>query len=373
MSRAADRRAIVALTVVLATGGPGHTARASTPSTAQVAIAHDGIGCAVANRFVQIEASLTPPGSVARARILFRGGTEHWYFTPLTEDKSRAGRFIGHIPKPLETLKSFEYYVSATDAAFGEARTSDRRVTVVPRNVACPTGTLAGSAGSLAARLVVSALSGGAPLPTGFAASGLIAGASAGAATAASGGGGAAATGAGAAGGGISGTALAVVGGLAAAGGVAVAAGGGSGSGGTSGGGSTGGGGGSTPTPTPGASPAPSPGSSPQPSPGPVNVFVVTIPSPFINVSNCSGQSTTFGGWNITTAAPDGTFSEVHSIMTPVLRVTGQITATSLNASLSCVNGAGTGNMSASGSNFSLSGTFTFNGRTGPFSVARIQ
>ena len=82
---------------------------------------------------------------------------------------------------------------------------------------------------------------------------------------------------------------------------------------------------------------------------------------------------TTFGGWNITSAAADGTFSEVHSIITPVLRVTGQITAISLNASLSCVNGPGTGSMSASGSNFSLSGTFTFNGRTGSFSVARLR
>jgi hypothetical protein len=345
--------------------------------TSAVSISHAAIGCAVVDRFVEIEATLTPPASVARARVMFRGAdSEHWYFAPLAADRERAGRFVGHIPKPLDSLKAFEYYLTATDTSFGEARTPDRRVTIVPRNVTCSTGPLARSAASLAARLVVSALGGGAPLPAGFASSGVIAGAAAGATTAASGGGSAAgAAGAAGAGGGISGTTIAIVGGVAAAGGIAAAAGGSGGSsGGSSGGGTSGGGtggGGSTPTPTPGATPTPSPGGSPTPSPGGGVIYVVTIPAPFIDVSNCSGQMTTFGGWNISTAAADGTFNEVHSVMTPVLRVVGQITSTSMNANLSCLNGAGTGSMSASGSNFSLSGTFTFNGRTGPFSVRR--
>lgn len=222
------RRPVLALVAFL-----GLTARAPGLQAPAVSIDHAGIGCAAVGRFVEVETRLAPPAAVAQARVLFRGeNSEHWYFTSLTADPKNPGRYVGHIPKPLASLKTFEYYVAATDTAFGEARTPDRRVNVV-QGGGCANGLLGRSAETIATRLVVTALSGGAALPAGFASTGLIAGTAAGATTAAAGagGGGAGAGAAGAAaGGGISGTTLAIAGGVVAAGaGVAVAAGAGGG------------------------------------------------------------------------------------------------------------------------------------------------
>jgi hypothetical protein len=89
-----------------------------------------------------------------------------------------------------------------------------------------------------------------------------------------------------------------------------------------------------------------------------------------LNISACGVASPPSGFAGIT---PDssGAFNELHTQGTPVVRVTGRITATTFDAQLSCVNGAQTGSMSATGSNFTLTGNFTFGSQTGAFRVAR--
>ena len=319
-----------------------------------ISINHAPIGCAVVDRFVEIEATLTPPASIAQARVLFRGeNNENWYFTPLTADKKSAGRFVGHIPKPLASLKAFEYYVTATDTAFGETRTPDRRVTVV-QNTACANGLLGRSANALAVRLVVSALSGGAPLPVGFASSGLIAGAAAGATTAAgaggSGGAGAAGAGAGAAGG-ISGTTLAIAGGVVAAGaGVAVAT------------GAVGGGDGDQGTCCH------------------TGVFSIAF-TPLIDISVCgvpSVNALSGGNFSIPSGVkqPQGNFdSTLGSNTQPSpLRVAGFISPTSFNATISCASsGSNPTTISARGSDYNFTGSFTFSSRGGTWTVRSLS
>ena len=314
-----------------------------------ISINHAPIGCAVVDRFVEIEATLTPPASIAQARVLFRGDNENWYFTPLTADKKSAGRFVGHIPKPLASLKAFEYYVTATDTAFGETRTPDRRVTVV-QNTACANGLLGRSANALAVRLVVSAFSGGAPLPVGFASSGLIAGAAAGATTAAgaggSGGAGAAGAGAGAAGG-ISGTTLAIAGGVVAAGaGVAVAT------------GAVGGGGA-------------------QGTCCPTGVFSLRF-NPILDPTVCGApqQDLKADGIGFVIPAgvkqPQGNFDTTQgpTALNASYRVTGFISPTSFNATIACnPSGSNATPISATGSDYNFTGSFTFGGRSVTWTV----
>jgi hypothetical protein len=318
--------------------------------SAAVSIDHSAVGCAVVDRFVEIEARLAPPSSVARARVMFRAeNTEHWYWTPLTVQKDRAGRFVGYVPKPLPSLKSFEYYVVATDAAFGETRTRDQRVQVLPRSGACANGSLAKSAGSLAARLVVSALTGGAPLPAGFASSGLIAGAAAGATTAAGAGGGGGAAGAGAAGaaGGISGTTIAIAGGaIAAAAGVAVAT------------GAVGGGDGDQGSCCHG---------------GTFNVAF----TPFIDMAPCGGATMGLTGGNFSIPSgvrqPQGNFDFQMGSGPGAgtgLRLVGFISPTSFTTTLSCASGPpNTISLSATGSDYNFTGSFTFGSRTTTWTV----
>jgi hypothetical protein len=201
---------------------------------------------------------------------------------------------------------------------------------------------------------VVGAPAGAPAVPAGFAGSGIVtaAGAAAGVAAGAA---------AGSAGGGAS-TGLIV--GIAAAGaagvGVAVA---------------SGGGGDESPSTSGGSSQGPGSGSTGPSNPSPVLLSIELSPSPpGIDVSVCAGRSVTFGGGNVS-VQPDGSFNETWSVMTPnTLRLAGRADASSLQATLTCVSGSGpTGSMSASGSNYTLSGTFSFGSSQGSMTVRRLN
>ena len=324
-------------------------ASSQTAASERVTIDHSPVGCATVDRFVDIETRLTPQSAVARARVVFRAaGSDQWFFVNLTPAKD--GRFTANLPKPLPQLKAFEYYIDAQTTMFEESRTPDQRVDVVAGNVACGTGTLAKSTAAIAGRLIVSAIGGGAGLPAGFASSGLIAGTAAGAAAGTSGSGSAGAGAAGAAGGGISGTTLAIAGGVVAAGaGVAVASGalGGDGDQGTCCHGGT---------------------------------FNITF-SPGIDLTVCGaapGQGLTGGNFSIPSGvkAPQGNFdSRLGSNTQPSpIRVAGFISPTSFNATVSCAAGApNTITLQATGSDYNFSGSFTFSGRSGTWTVRTIS
>jgi hypothetical protein len=332
----------------------GGAVSSSSAQAGKLTIEHAPVACATVDRFTEIEARLSPRDAVAKARVMFRAAdSEHWYFVLLTAGKD--GRFTAQLPKPLPQLKAFDYYIDAQTASFDDSRTPDRRVDVVGRNATCGTGFLAGSAASVAARLVVTALSGGPALPAGFASSGLVAGAAASGAatkTAGSGGAGAGAAGAGAAGGGLSGTTLGIVGGVVAAAGVAAgvaAAGGGDGDHDTC---------------------------------CHTGVFSIAF-TPFIALSDCVApgvQPQQLNGINFSIPSgvkqPQGNFDSTvgPSALPYPVKMVGFISPTSFNATLSCVSGAPNATtISATGSDYNFSGSLTFSGRSGTWTVRSLS
>lgn len=190
-----------------------------TPAVAAaqgVGIQHDPVGCVVAERFPQFEARVVPIDRVSRVRLYFRPeGGRHWYSVAMTREGEL---FLGVMPKPRRSLKSFSYYIEATDVDFMASRTEEHAPQVVAGAAACQQQLLAATVPS--ASVVVEAPAGAPAVPAGFSVSGVT---TAGVA-------GAAGVGAGAGTGVSTGLVLGIVGGAAAAAGVAVAVGGGGGS-----------------------------------------------------------------------------------------------------------------------------------------------
>ncbi len=333
------------------------------PAPAPVEIVHAPVACVVADRYPRLEATFTPLDRVGMARIYFQGATSDWYSVSM---KKEGDRFVGVLPKPKKELKSLRYYIEVIGQGAQSTRTSERTAGVVRSASECKG--LVGAA-LASASVIVQGPAGVASLPAGFASSGVIAGNASGAAsgTATAGSGaaaaGAAAVGAAGAAGGIGATAL-VVGGLAAGGAVAVGV--------AAKGGDDG-----------GSDSSSNPNSNSPSNLILLSVTIVTasgssgsISTPNIDVSACRAN-TTFGGGPITVRA-DGSFDETWNLNSPALRVAGRADANGLTATLTCISGGGpTGSMSASGSNYSLSGSFNFGssqfGSQGTISVRRTQ
>lgn len=299
-----------------------------------VSIEHTAVACVVADGYPRIDARFSPDGVVGRGRVYFRAsGTDAWYFV---EMKSEAGTQRATLPRPKRETKAIDYYVEALDSALSESRTAEFSPRVVARASDCEAGRVL-AASVAAAKVVVGAAAGAPAVPAGFAGSGLV--------TTASG------AGAAGAGGGISGGAVVgIVAGVAAiGGGVAVAA------------GSKGEGESSSPSPSPGLS-----------SSGPTVLNIAFGPPPGLNVSVCAGRPLGYSS-QVVVLRQDGTFDDVWSPSEPnTVRAVGRADATSLQATLSCAaTGSPTGSMSATGSGFNLSGSFSFAGSQGPISVTR--
>lgn len=170
-------------------------------------IDHGGVACVVAGKFPRIDARITPPERVAKARTFFHADDDaSWYYVEMTAD---AGEFRGVLPKPLKATKRIHYYVEATDKDVSQARTQEFAAEVVADAAACPNRGMV-AAMAVASKVVVGVPAGAAATPAGFAGNSVAAAGAAGGA-------------AGGAGGGI-GTAALVVGGVVIAGGAAVAA-----------------------------------------------------------------------------------------------------------------------------------------------------
>jgi len=315
---------LVSLLVVV---GP---AFAQTPS-----IDHQSVACAAAGKFPRMEARFAPPGEVAAARVVFQGQTADWYSVAM---KPEGTVFSGVLPKPKKDLKSFRYYIEVTDKAMGTSRTAEYTAAVVDSASACKGKLMAGSLGS--ASVILQGPAGVAALPAGFASSGVVAGSAAGSGSAVG------ATGAGAgAGGGIGATAL-VIGGLAVAGGAVAVA-------------------------MPKDDSSSSDSSSTSGTTGSSKtLYGISFPG-FIDVSVCAGRQLIWSSHNVSADA-SGNFNETWSVSEPnTMRVAGQVTPTSFQATLSCTNGARTGSISATGSGNSYSGSFSFGPSTGPVSVTK--
>ena len=175
---------------------------------AAIVIDHRPVKCAVAEKFPKLEARFSPAGSIANARVVFQGAnTKEWYSVAMVAE---GPSYSAVLPKPKKSLKSFRYYVEATDKAIGTSRTEDYEASVVASASECSGTVMAATVGS--ASVLLQGAAGAAGLPAGFASTGVVAGSAAGSSAAA----GAAAGGGG---GGLSGGAIAGI----AAGGVAVA------------------------------------------------------------------------------------------------------------------------------------------------------
>jgi hypothetical protein len=234
-----------------------------------ISIQHDAVGCVVAERFPELDARLEPVERLGRARLHFRPeGSRYWYSVAMTREGEI---FRAVMPKPRRSLKSFSYYIEATDVDFTAARTQEYAPRVVGAPAECQQTLLAAAASS--ASVIVEAPVGAPPIPVGFAAAGVTTTVAAAAGTA----------GATASGGGVSlGLVAGVVGGAAVVAGVAVAAGGGSDSTSTSDGGS------STPPPSGGTGGGATP---PPATPDLTGRWVGTAPDGATDTSgNCAGQ-----------------------------------------------------------------------------------
>jgi hypothetical protein len=197
--RSGTTRATVLAVVIVGLIGPvGVDAQGIT-------IDHNPAGCLVAGRFPQLEARLDPAEQVSRARIEFHAeGDTRWYYVDM---KPETGVFRAILPRPLRVAKAIHYYIEATDKNMAQSRTAEYSPIVADPGECSKKGLLIAT--PLAKATVQVGSSAGAGVPTGFAASGIVA------ATAAAGAVGAAGA---AGGGGVGATALVL-------GGVAVAAG----------------------------------------------------------------------------------------------------------------------------------------------------
>ena len=144
-------------------------ALAAAPLAAEsVQIEHDHVSCLVAGKYPEIQACFDPAESVARARVYFRAaGTQDWFYVDMSRE---ATCFLGVLPRPSGSIEHVDYYVSATDREFVEARTVDYAPLVVERESDCD-GAVARYLGS--ASVVVGTLS-GAGVPAGFVGGGVL-------------------------------------------------------------------------------------------------------------------------------------------------------------------------------------------------------
>src|SRR5436190_18971484 len=97
-------------------------------------IVHQPVACAVAEKFPRLEARISPTDTVAVARVLFQGETTEWYAVAMKPDGER---FTAALPKPKKSLKTFRYYIEATDKALATRRTTEYTTSVVGSAGAC--------------------------------------------------------------------------------------------------------------------------------------------------------------------------------------------------------------------------------------------
>lgn len=290
-----------------------------------VSIEHKPIACVVADRFPVVEARVEPADKVGRARVLFRAaGTPDWYFVEMKREK---GVFHGTLPKPLKATKKIEYYIDAVDRSLEERRTAEHAPAVVGGAGECPSKMLTAAVLASAKMAVGSLAPGVTALPAGFSSVGILGGSVAGTAA------GAGASSGAAAGGGALKTVL-IVGGVAVAGGTALAASGRLGS-----------------------------------DDKKLTFWDITF-VPSFNVRACP-NGVSFGGGAFSSDAGGNFDFRLPNMSQDIMRLSGQVSDTSLSGNVTCLVGGATASLNASGSGGQFQGTFTLNGATVSYTVTK--
>jgi hypothetical protein len=139
--------------------GAGSLSVAAADPAGRIAIAHDAVGCVLADRHPRISACVTPPENLGRAQVLFRvDESSAWYSVALQPD---AGCLSALLPKPLPTISGFQYFIEALDRSFAVVEMPEDAVDrpysprVVSTEAACEAGRLA-AAGAPSGSVVVS-------------------------------------------------------------------------------------------------------------------------------------------------------------------------------------------------------------------------
>ncbi len=150
------------------------TLASASPALAEVVITHDGVDCVVVGSFPVIRARLEPRAEVAQARVYFQArGTPHWYYVEMRSDAGTA--FEGMLPRPLDSLDGFDYYIEALGPRLTQGRTRDYSARVITESRGCAPGLRTATAvGSVPSGLLVGAAEGAPALPPGFSHFGLV-------------------------------------------------------------------------------------------------------------------------------------------------------------------------------------------------------
>jgi hypothetical protein len=134
-------------------------------------IAHEPLRCVQVKEFPRVDAGITSPTSVKRARVYFKAHQHpDWYYTDMRIGEE--ARYLALLPQPLPETKILDYYVHALD----ERAQSSQTDTYVPpvgrgscpvRKVPSPTGKVAITIGGTR--------DGQSPIPPGFRRAGIVA------------------------------------------------------------------------------------------------------------------------------------------------------------------------------------------------------
>jgi beta-lactamase regulating signal transducer with metallopeptidase domain len=125
---------------------PARAIAGSPPTQASEAalddgIAHEPLGCLVAGRYPEIDATMEPASEVEEARLYFFAeaapdpGKEYW--VAMTQDGSR---FVGRLPKPTVEAKSVRYRIEVRRRDARVVRTDSHVAVVAPDESHCPKG-----------------------------------------------------------------------------------------------------------------------------------------------------------------------------------------------------------------------------------------
>src|SRR5690349_18769017 len=83
-----------------------------------LAVEHHAVACVVADRFIRLEACVSPSESLARAQVQFRARpTSPWYAVDMTATGSCLSAVL---PKPKRATTSIEYVVFVVDRGLVE-------------------------------------------------------------------------------------------------------------------------------------------------------------------------------------------------------------------------------------------------------------